>query len=84
MKGLDRRLALVDAVVQRRQQTATRRRYDVSDLTPWEQYELSLLLDRVRSAVLDVVGNQKLLTPDEQARLSSLVARMRVMPEGSR
>jgi len=73
---LDRRLAQVELTAQRQQRAATRRRYDASDLTPREQYELSLLLDRVRSAVS--------LTPDEEARLSSLMGRMRVMTEGSR
>ena len=76
MTRLDRRLAQVDAVAQRRQRATARRRYDASDLTPREQYELSLLLDRVRSGVS--------LTPGEEARLSSLVARVRVMTEGSR
>jgi hypothetical protein len=73
---LDRRLGLVELTAQRRQRAAPRRRYDASGLTPREQYELSLLLDRVRSAVS--------LTPDEEARLATLVARMRVTEEGSR
>ncbi len=76
MTRLDRRLVQVELTAQRRQRAAPRRRYDASALTPWEQYELSLLLDRVRSAVS--------LTPDEEARLSSLMGRVRVMTEGSR
>ena len=84
MTRLDRRLVQVELTAQRRQRAAPRRRYDASALTPWEQYELSLLLDRVRSAVPDVVGDQTPLTPDEEARLSSLMGRMRVMTEGSR
>ena len=76
MTRLDRRLVQVELTAQRRQRAAPRRRYDASDLTPREQYELSLLLDRVRSGVS--------LTPGEEARLSSLVARVRVMTEGSR
>ncbi len=75
MTRLDRRLAQVELTARRRQQAATSRRYDASALTPREQYELSLLLDRVRSAVS--------LTPDEQARLSSLMARMRIVKEES-
>ena len=76
MTRLDRRLVQVELTAQRRQRAAPRRRYDASALPPWEQYELSLLLDRVRSAVS--------LTPDEEARLATLVARMRVTEEGSR
>jgi len=80
---LDRRLAQVELTAQRRRQTATRRRYDASDLTPREQYELSLLLDRVRSAVPDEAWAQESLTPDEQERLTTLVARVRIVKEES-
>ncbi len=84
MTRLDRRLAQVELTAQRRQRAATRRHYDVSALTPWEQYELSLLLDRVQSAVPGLVGDQTPLTPDEQERLTALLTRVRVMTEGFR
>ncbi len=81
MKGLDRRLAHVEVTAHRRQQVAARLRYDVSDLTPQEQHELALLLDRVEACPHEASA-QVPLTPDEQGRLKALVARMRVAEPG--
>jgi hypothetical protein len=83
MKGLDRRLRQVATVSHRRQQVTARRRYDVSDLTPREQYELAVLLDRVKPSIPQEDGSQVALTPDEQRRLEALVARMRVVEPGA-
>ncbi len=84
MRGLDRRLAQVATVSHRRQQVTARRRYDVSDLTPREQYELALLLDRVGPAFPHQAWSRIPLTPDEQGRMEALVARMRVVEPRSR
>ncbi len=84
MRGLDRRQGQVEAVSHRRAQTAALRRYDVSDLTPQEQYELDMLLDRVGPAFSRQAWAQVPLTPDEQERLEVLVARMRIVEQGSR
>jgi len=84
VKGLDRRLEHVERVARRRAQTVARRRYDVSDLTPREQYELALLLDRVKPSIRQEDGSQASLSPDEQGRLEALMARMRVVEPGAR
>jgi hypothetical protein len=84
MKGLDRRLGQVEGVARRRAQTVARRRYDVSDLTPYEQYALDMLLARSGAASPDEKWALEPLTPDEQGRLEALVARMRVTEVGSR
>ncbi len=83
MSILDRRLRRVETVSHRRQQ-AVAPRYDVSDLTSQEQYELALLLDRVRSLSPQEAWAQVPLTPDEQDRLEVLVTRMRVVEPRSR
>jgi hypothetical protein len=83
VKGLDRRLVRVETVSHRRRQAVSFLRYDVSDLTPHEQYELALLLDRVGLFPHEARAEVP-LTPDEQERLEVLVARMRVVEPGSR
>jgi hypothetical protein len=80
---LTRRLGRV-AIISQRRQRATAPHYDSSDLTPWEQYELARLLDRVGSTFPHQARAQVPLTPDEQGRLEALVARMRVVEPGSR
>ena len=84
MRGLDRRLAQVATVSHRRQQVTARRRSDVSDLTPREQDELAVLLDRVKPSIPHEDGSQVSLTPDEQRRLEALVERVRIVEQGSR
>ena len=83
MKGLDRRLGQVEIVSHRRQQVTARRRYDVSGLTPREQYELDTLLARSGAASPKEAWAQEPLTPDEQGRLTALLTRVRVTEEGS-
>ncbi len=78
MKGLDRRLGQVKAVSHRRAQTGALRRYDVSDLTPQEQYELAMLLARSGAASPQEAWAQVPLTPDEEAHLAALAGRVRV------
>jgi hypothetical protein len=82
MKGLDRRLEQVEAVSHRRTQTAARIRYDVSDLTPREQYELDTLLARAGAAFPHEQWAQVPLTPEEQELLTALAGRVRVMEPG--
>ncbi len=84
MKGLDRRLAQVEAVSHRRQQVTARRRYDVSGLTPREQYELDTLLARAGAAFPHEAWAQEPLTSEEQERLATLLGRVRVVKEESR
>jgi hypothetical protein len=83
VRGLDRRLVQVETLSQRRQQAAAPR-YDVSDLTPREQYELALLLDRVGPAFSHQEWSRIPLTRSEQGRMEALVARMRVVEQGAR
>ena len=78
MRTLTRRLGQVEIVAQRRQRPLVPR-YDVSGLTPREQYELAMLLERVRPMSPHGAMAQVPLTPDEQERLEVLVARMRVI-----
>ncbi len=82
MRGLDRRLAQVATVCHRRQQVTTRRRYDVSDLTPREQYELDTLLARSGAASPHETRAKEPLTPEEQERLTALLAQVPVTEEG--
>jgi hypothetical protein len=84
MKRLDRRLAQVATASHRQQQVTVRRRYDVSHLTPREQYELALLLDRVKPSIPHEDWSQVSLTPDEQRRLEALVERVRIVKPGAR
>ncbi len=84
MRGLDRRLEQVERVARRRAQTVALRRYDVSDLTPREQYELDTLLARAGAAFPHEEWTQVPLTADEQGRLEALVERVRIVEQGSR
>ncbi len=83
MKGLDRRLGQVERVARRRAKTVSCRYYDVSDLTPREQYELDTLLARAGAASPKEAWAQEPLTPEEQERLTALLTRVRVTEEGS-
>ena len=83
VRTLTRRLVRVAIISQRRQRAAAPC-YDVSDLTPREQYELALLLERVRSMSPHETWTQVPLTPDEQERLEVLVTRMRVVEQECR
>ena len=84
MKALDRRLAQVVIVSHRRQQVVARRRYDMSDMTPYEQYELDTLLARAGAAFPHETWGQEPLTPAEQGRLTALLVRVQVTEVGSR
>ncbi len=84
MKGLDRRLGQVEAVSRSRERAASCRQDDVSDLTPREQYELALLLDRVGPVFSHQEWSRIPLTCGEQGRMEALVARMRVVEQGAR
>ncbi len=84
MRRFDRRLGQVERVARRREKVTVRRRYDVSDLTPREQYELDTLLARSGAASPQEAWAQEPLTSDEEARLAALAGRVRVTEPGSR
>jgi hypothetical protein len=84
VRGLDRRLAQVEAVAQRRQQATAYLRYDLSALTAREQYELDTLLARAGAAFPHETWAQAPLSPDEGERLATLLGRVRVVKEESR
>jgi hypothetical protein len=84
VKALDRRLAQVVIVSHRRQQVVARRRYDMSDMTPYEQYELDTLLARAGAAYPHETWAQEPLVPGEQEHLGTLLAQVRITVEGSR
>ncbi len=82
MKRRDRRLEQVERIAERRQQSRAPR-YDVSDLSPMECYELDTLLARAGAASPQEEWAKVPLTPEEEARLVELRARVRVAAPGS-
>ena len=84
MRGLDRRLGQVERVARRRERAVAHLQYDGSDLTPYEQYELDMLLARAGAAFPHETWAQVPLIPGEQGRLEALVERVRIVEQGSR
>ncbi len=80
---LDRRVGRVATVAQRWQQM-TAPRYDVSDLSPRECYELDTLLARSGAASAQEEWAKVPLTPEEEAHLTALMARVHVVQRASR
>lgn len=83
MRTLTRRLGRVAVVAQRQRQAASPR-YDVSDLSSRECFELDTLLARAGGARPTEEWAKAPLTPEEEARLVVLAARVRVVEPDAR